>query len=228
MSITLIKLPQLSIMDHLKNLIQKLQDQVRNHELTTSNIDTAIEALKNLGYTYDENKFPSLPHDTHAFDAKIDEVPNSLAEALLWKLGKWPAYKKFVSNFEKKEEVSSEGGVVFSAFAKHLQNQANNPIYDQHAMRAIWAITVLSPKDQDQCKRLLLNKGKMWKDAGSGNSEEACYNIFVEQINHLCQVNEISHSHLDKLLMPLGQAIKKTKIQKTDEDTFMYLCGWSA
>lgn len=204
---------------------------IAQKKLTNEEINKAIGTLRELGHnTYDRNKFPAL-ENTDSFDVEIGSTPATLAEAFLWKLGKWPAYKTFVENYKAENmEVSKKGGIVFSAFAKHLQNN-DLPIYDQHAIRSIWAICELEEKDQSRCKSLLLDTSGAWKQTGSGD-DGSCYKLFVDQVEAICKDNNVSHRELDMLLMPLGQAIKKEtrtkkkiKDSKSDFQRFSELCN---
>jgi len=203
----------------IRSLIQEIKTAVAHNKLTNSAIADAIKELESLGHsTYDNNKFPLL-ENTNSFDVSVGSTPASLAEALLWKLGKWPTYKTFVENYKNKElEVSTTGGIVFSAFAKHLQNN-EYPIYDQHSIRAIWAICELQIDEQEFCQSLLFDKSGAWKQAGSGD-DGSCYKLFITWVKKICHENGVSHRELDQLLMPLGQAIKKeTRSKKTDNDS---------
>ena len=137
-----------------------------------------LETLTNIGYQYDSELFPELPTNAE-FCSNIDDAPNSLAEALLWKMGKWGVYRDFVNNYNTDGPLVKKTDVVFSAFAKHLKN-SDNPIYDQHALRAIWDIgTNLSPDQRMQCKSALIkSKGierGSWKTTLSGKETIACY-----------------------------------------------------
>lgn len=215
----------------LSDLIKALQEAVHGNKLTGQVVEDATKTLTVLGHKeYDFEKFPVLT-TTSSFKGSVGDTPDSLAEALLWKLGKWEVYKTYVENFNNKElKVSSKGGVVFSAFAKHLQDKNNNPIYDQHAIRALWAISVFSNDEKEKCKSLLFDGSSHWKHAGSGD-DGSCYALFVRHMKSLCEVNNVSSEKLDRLLMPLGQAIKKdtrikkgTKSSDTDHDRFSDLC----
>lgn len=215
----------------LADLIGCLQSSVANENLTLQVIGDAKSQLSGLGFKeYDLKKFPKLS-DTASFSGDISISPQSLAEALLWKLGKWTAYQTFVQNFNDKNlRVSSKGGVVFSAFAKHLQDNGN-PIYDQHAIRALWAICKFTEEESKKCKSLLFDRSDNWKDAGSGD-DGSCYEIFVKYVRKLCADKKLSNDDLDRLLMPLGQAIKKaakkgTKSTQSDWEQFKKLC-WSS
>ena len=217
--------------ENMAELVAMLKIAVAKEQLSDTVISDAIGALKRLGHkTYDANKFPQL-ENTSSFDIRVGSTPATLAEALLWKLGKWPTYKTFVENYQTKDlEVSTKGGVVFSAFAKHLQNN-NFPIYDQHAIRAIWAICELKRNEQSLCMALLLDKSGSWKRSGSGD-DGSCYKLFVDHVEQICKKNNLNHRELDLLLMPLGQALKKeTRSKKKDKDgkselqKFKSLCG---
>jgi hypothetical protein len=191
----------------LRELLCLLQGAVAHDALDEACLAAAIDDLHALGYRYEALKFPPLPDNTADFDTSVGDAPRTLAEAMLWKLGKWPAYKSFSKNFcNAQHRVSADGGVVFSAFALHLQDQSN-PIYDQHAIRALWAISSFSDEEEKRCTSLLFKGNGDWKDAGSGD-DGACYQVFVRHVSALCERNRIEHGKLDKLLMPLGQAIK--------------------
>ncbi len=210
----------------LSELIGEIRQAIQINKLTVE----AATRLGELGYKgYDLDKFPQLS-DMSSVNDKIGESPESLAEAFLWKLGKWKAYKIFVQNYnDKTSKVSSRGGVIFSAFAKHLQDN-NNPIFDQHTIRALWAICSFSDSQQEKCKSFLFNRSSNWKGSGSGD-DGSCYELFVSHIASLCKNNDISSMDLDHLLMPLGQAIKKcTKSKKgrkspeSDYERFCSMC----
>ncbi len=204
---------------NVQELVSKLKSAVAQEQLSGTVISEAIDTLKRLGHkTYDSNKFPQL-ENTSSFDVGVGSTPATLAEALLWKLGKWPTYKTFVENYQTKDlEVSTRGGIVFSAFAKHLQNY-EFPVYDQHAIRAIWAICQLEANEQSLCKALLLDRSGAWKQSGSGD-DGSCYKLFVHNVEQICKQNGVTHRDLDLLLMPLGQTLKKeTRTKKKDGDT---------
>lgn len=212
----------------LADLIGYLQSTVANKKLTLQVIDDAKGQLSRLGFKqYDLKKFPKLS-GTPRFSGDISSSPQSLAEALLWKLGKWTAYETFVKNFNNKNlTVSSRGGVVFSAFAKHLQDN-ENPIYDQHAIRALWAICKFTEIESQKCKSLLFDGRNNWKDAGSGD-DGSCYVIFIKYVRKLCDDEKLSNDDLDRLLMPLGQAIKKetkngARAPQSERERFENLC----
>lgn len=212
----------------MENLINHLQVNVKEKKIDGKLIASAISYLVDLGYEpYDKEKFPTLVN-TESFNSTIGSTPENLAEALLWKLGKWPVYKTFVENYKNDDlEVSSTGGVVLSAFAKHLHDN-DRPIYDQHAIRAIWAICELDEKEQALCKNLLVKKSGEWKDTGSGD-DGSCYQLFVSWIKKICTENNLDHRDWDTLLMPLGQALKKStrtkKTDKSDYQNFIDICN---
>jgi len=217
----------------LSSLMQQLRQLIARNELSSESVLNAIQKLSELNFNiYNMDKFPPLAN-TDKFIDNSGDTPNNLAEALLWKLGKWQIYKTFINNYTNSDAgVTADGGVVLSAFAMHLKN-TDNPIYDQHAIRAIWAICeAFSDEEKQKCKLLLFDGSNYWKQTGSGD-DGTCYKIFVKHISKICQKNNISNDEFDKLLMPLGQAIKKvTAIKKserpssdsTEYDNFIQLC----
>jgi len=147
-------------------------------------------------------------------------------------MGKWEVYKTFCLDYSNNHS-KLEGGFVFGAFAKHLKNRLN-PIYDQHALRALWAICDLSDNEKDNCSAFLFDGSGKWKEVGSGGVAGSCYELFMKHVGHLCSNNRISNAELDRVLMPLGQARKKstkngnaTKSSQSESDRFFALC-WSA
>jgi hypothetical protein len=207
----------------LKGIIETLHKAIANGEMTKRTVETAIKNLSDLGYQYDDERFPALA-DTENFTDASGETPCNLAEALLWKLGKWKSYKKFSANYMDKDARPTKQDVVFFAFAKHLKDKSN-PIYDQHAIRALWAIHgKLTDDESKKCKSLLLDGKSKWKQTGTSSDAIECYELFVKHIDHLVAVSDgVTKGELDRLLMPLGQAIKK----ETDSYAkFCLLCGW--
>jgi len=208
--------------NHLGKLITDLQTKILKGGLNRAAIEEAVKGLATLGYEYDNDSFPPLIGTEKFFDTSMDS-PKSLAEALLWKLGKWKSYKKFCENYVARIAEPTKNDVVFYAFAMHLRDK-DNPMYDQHAMRALWAICrKLTPDECQKCKSLLFNKQSKWKQSGTGKNSIECYRIFVKHINDLISASGgAGKGELDRLLMPLRQAIK----EKTETYAqFDALCG---
>jgi hypothetical protein len=198
---------------NLNGLVVALQQAVNRKELSSNFLVESVNKLVELGYEkYNLEKFPKLKN-TSSFSGDIGITPMNLAEALIWKLGRWQTYRTYVENFNNKElKVSPHGGVVLSAFAKHMQNP-DCPIYDQHAIRALWAIGNFTDDEQDKCASLLLDKSSNWKAPGSGD-DGTCYDLFVSHLMTLCSENGVCNEEVDQLLMPLGQALKKSSKAK--------------
>ncbi len=207
----------------LPGLIAVLQGAVAAGGIDYEVLRKAVTCLSTLGYRYDYDLFPEL-EKTETYTDSIGEAPCNLAEALLWKLGKWKSYKKFVAYYKDIDLSPTHTDVVFYAFARHLKDRSN-PIYDQHAIRALWAICGnFSDAEKSSCRSLLFNRYGKWKQVGSGSATIECYKIFVLHIKSLIvDQSGPSMTEIDRLLMPLGQAIKKTT--NTYEE-FQRLCGW--
>lgn len=206
----------------LQTLINDLQRLVSAKALNQEKILNAANSLNNMGFRYNNDQYPAL-RDTTTFQASQGETPENLAEALLWKMGKWKVYTQFRSDYRNETMTQlPKKRVVFFAFARHLRNPSN-PIYDQHALRALWAIYPLSDTEKGYCKSVLVRQNGQWKTSGGGQHAAACYELYVKYVTALTTDSGPNLTELDRLLMPLGQAIKE--LTETYAD-FKRLCGW--
>jgi hypothetical protein len=197
---------RMSIKVEIKAIISSLQGHVKAGTLGATVVREATSALARQGYQYDSIQFPELPTN-FLWDTSSCNSPQSLAEALLLKMGKWTIYKSFVEHHINPGSVPKNTDVVFFAFAKHLKDRSK-PIYDQHALRALWAIDInLSPEQGTLCRGLLAKRDGIWKQTISGSKAPEGYKVYVERIDELCK-GGAALGDVDKLLMPLGQAIK--------------------
>lgn len=210
----------------LQLIVTDLQTAANGHALTRNVVEKATNELRDLNYYYDDEKYPPIA-DSMTFTDTSGDSPSSLAEALLWKLGRWRAYKNFVETFANPNSDMDNRDVVFAAFAKHLRDR-NNSIYDQHALRALWAIGgAVSAVDKSICRSVLVNKRDEWKDAGYGPNAVNGYRLFEERVNVWTGQKEgPTRSSLDRLMMPLGKALKKES--PNGYHAFCALCGWPA
>ena len=208
----------------LQEITLNLRKAIDNNKLTQLIVYEKTQELSILGYKYDYESFPVLKNTDKFIDLSQD-TPINLAEALLWKLGKWKAYKKFTDNYANESSIASRTDVVFHAYAKHLRNK-DNPIYDQHALRALWVIcSNFTDDEKDKCKSVLFDSKNKWKQTGSGKYSVECYDLFVKHINVLTKhQNSPTKTEIDRLLMPLGQAIKKNT---SSYEAFCKFCQWS-
>lgn len=196
----------MSIKAGIKAVITSLQGHVKAGSLDAAVVRDATSALALHGYHYDALKFPELPSNFN-WDAADHHAPQSLAEALLWKMGKWPVYKSFVEHHANPASEPQNTDVVFYAFAKHLKD-SGKPIYDQHTLRALWAIdSGLTSDQRTLCRALLAKKDGNWKQIISGSRAPEGYALYAERITELCSGGVVM-GDLDKLLMPLGQGLK--------------------
>lgn len=203
----------------LKKLIANLRAAISDSGLTERAVDDAIAELAKIR-RYDEQKFPALPD--MKFEDTIGATPRSLAEALLWKLGKWTVYKRFAANYQTDNPSPTRTDVVLFAFAKHLKDKSI-PIYDQHAIRALWAIDEAMVNEAPKLKSLLFNGRNIWKATGSGGDTIECYELFVDRVPKvLSKIDAPSLNKMDRLLMPLGQSIKRAT---GSYEEFCELCG---
>jgi hypothetical protein len=210
------------MLEEIARIVESLRDSTYKQKLTATTTAETTHRLAKIGYQYDSALFPPLPKD-HDWGGASTTAPQTLAEALLWKMGKWKVYQGFASHFSEETSQSKGTDVVFFAFAKHLRNRTN-PIYDQHALRALWAIDSGMTEDQStMCKSVLLARDE-WKPIASGRYSIKAYELYLSRVKQLCsRIDSPSPEALDKLLMPLGQAIKA----HTNLDTFAKLRGIS-
>jgi hypothetical protein len=207
----------------LGELIGSLQCAVARGALDRETVHAAIKTLSGIGYVYDYGTFPALV-GTESFTDASGDTPSNLAEALLWKLGKWKSYKRFSANYANDDSSPTKTDVVFYAFARHLKDKSN-PIYDQHALRALWAICgKLTNAEKEQCRSVLFDARHKWRQTASGDEAIECYELFVWHVNDLVSAaGSATKPEIDHLLMPLGQAIKKSSGTYSE---FCSLCGW--
>jgi len=190
----------------LKALVSTLRGHTTEGTLNAAAVQAATADLSRLGYAYDASLFPPLPTN-HRWGIPALVEPQSLAEALLWKMGKWKIYKSFVAHYGNASSTPKNTDVVFHAFAKHLRDPSR-PIYDQHALRALWAIDAgLTPEQASACRNLLVKRSGKWKPIASGSKTPVGYQIYAVRVAALCS-DDVLLGDLDKLLMPLGQALK--------------------
>lgn len=209
--------------ESLGGILADLRGSIARRALDRRAVSNACRALENVNenYRYDDGAFPQLT-DTHQFVVHVGTTPTNLAEAMLWKLGRWKAYKRFAANYKDPLAEPTTQDVVLFGFARHLKDKSR-PIYDQHAIRAIWAIDDnLTPAESAICKSVLFDTHHKWKASGSGSDTIDCYNLFVRRVANLAPAEgNVTNIELDRLLMPLGQAIKELT---GSYEEFMALC----
>ncbi len=203
----------------LKKLVNSLQLSIRKKEITRETVSDATRDLAGIGFRYDYETYPPLGN-IGVVSIGGSASPQNLGEALLWKLGKWKAYRKFSRHYADEQSRPSNTDAVFYAFARHLKDRSN-PIFDQHGVRAIWAICgELDSGEQRACKKFLMNKRGKWKATGGGSSGVECYRIFLKCIGQMAE-GGATKGDIDVLLMPLGQALK---CYSTSLSQFRQLC----
>ena len=217
----------------VKDIIRQLRDGMEDG-LTADDIEDSINKINNhlpRQYHYNCKKFPALKRTKHLSMGSI-VTPQSVAEAYIWKQGKWKEYGKFVGWYYYPDAKPPKDRIVMYAYAKHLRDPSL-PIFDQHALRSLWAISdVLWAARLDPCKDyLVVAKTNNWKDSGnSRTSALLCYRLFCAEFIATRAANNISQYRFDQLLWSLGKALKSISKTHTggrgnDYDEFCDIIG---
>ncbi len=198
-----------------KKELNEVIKYLRRNGINKETVKESIEKVNDLGFKYNINKFPELIN-TKNFDVSNSASPINLAEALLWKIGRWDSYVNFRKYYGDQTQLPKKD-VVFYAFALHLANPEENPIFDQHTLRAMYAINENWSEKEDKAivKHTLLTNNNNWKTTLSGKNFKKSYDIYC---NYVSDVINNKHpatlAEIDHLLMTLGQAIKKCSIKE--------------
>jgi hypothetical protein len=180
----------------------------------------------------DDQDILDIPGDWGSLDPTPDGEPvvigyrpPTLAEALLWKMGKWKSYVRLVQDFAAAPFGPLVGSrMVFQAFARHLRT-TTLPIFDQHALRAMWAIRGI-PMDADwqACRSYLMSGDGSWNSTRPADAAVRSYTWYCNQISTIPLADDRAGLRaVDRLLMPLGKALKE---QSANLDEFTLIADW--
>jgi hypothetical protein len=190
-----------------KNL-KKMVTQIRSALLGKRpiDLDKYKSGLAALGksYTYKTTQYPDfeLPSD---LKHRTSDTPTNLAEAFIWKTTFWNKYGKFVDAYKNGGPPQGDY-ITFWAYAMYLRNP-DLPIFDQHALRAVWALSsTVKVSDLSNLREFLL-AGDSWELYAKGSTAKKCYDYFVRRVGSLAG-DRLDIREFDKVLMPLGKALK--------------------
>lgn len=169
--------------DWVIGVVDFIRNNCASDESLLGCLPTASSCLEKNGFSYDANKFPEVDYSAIAKGCSTDR-PSTLAEAMIWKLGRWSAYVRFRKNFQAASPEPTSTDVVLFAFSKHLKDPDNNPIYDQHVVRALWAIT-REKGMKHKLQSLLFHQNGKWKESSSGKTAICCYHWYVNTLRGL-------------------------------------------
>lgn len=139
-------------------------------------------------------------------DSKIEDPLAKLLYAILWKQGDLLKISHVLKGIRRNGN-DSKSGVVFHQFGRHLSNPENEPIIDQHVIRA-FAIRQESEKI------------KYWRKLGLITNKEAHITIVDEYCAWLKNSKGWSKKEIDivdKILFATGKAVKAGKRKNEDE-----------
>lgn len=153
-----------------------------------------ISLLKEKKILGDDNNI----HDISAFSPA-----EKLLYALIWKNGDLLKMKHIVSGILADDEADVEEAIVFNQFGRYLSGRKNEPIIDQHVLRAFGVYEYRDDaKAMERYRKMsvvtkkevpLIKRYKVWlsKELHATLREEPEYNF-----------------HVDKLLFGLGRYLK--------------------
>jgi hypothetical protein len=199
----------------LRRLIIEIREEAisRNKQgkkLTENTINRFAQLLverTTSTYRYKDETYPDFAIPDKLGVSRKD-YPATLAEMFIWKQTDWPKYLKFRDWYNPKLAMAApQGGAVHYAFAKYLAKKGKEPIFDQHSCRAIWALLKPLPGFDDSLYKSYLTHKGSWN---SGQNEDDvpvdCYWQYLEDAARF--TSPANYDALNKLLMPLGRAVR--------------------
>ncbi len=213
-----------------KNLVQVIFKEL---EANTFNLENYEEELKQKGipekYFFQIDKYPQLGIRITKEDIEELKKSNILDEngiinldnielnplikllyAMAWKQGDLPKFSSIISGILDIDRTKTTGK-VFNQFGKHLNNPNEEPIIDQHVLRAYLTYVVkfkndqrvISPQqlvnyDSNKIKPSHIEEYKIWLN-----------NYFGKDINNREQLIY----YIDKTLYALGKYLKDYPVQ---------------
>lgn len=145
-----------------------------------------------------ENKLNNLKPET------INDPLTKLYYAMLWKQGDLPKLKHIVYGLAEKEKNDMQG-IVLHQFGRFLKNKKHHPIVDQHVIRAFKSGTdIINFENYRKINSLEKEIHKTY------------ISEYIDWIRELkpeikSELREEYLFKVDRILMALGKAIKKTK-----------------
>lgn len=213
----------------VKNLIQWTFDKIESAE-TIKEIDDILNDPKIYENRMNEDSYPKLKFKIdkkEIEDLKSRRILNQnnsisnevsgtsmdtltkLLYAVSWKNGDLKKIKHIVDGVTSKEAINRKTGLVFYQFGKYLTKEPNEPIIDQHVLRA-FAIYKAIKENQgiDSSRKIslitekqvgLINDYKTWlkSELQGGLVKESDYTY-----------------HIDKVLFAVGKTVKPKKNDK--------------
>lgn len=164
-----------------------------------------------LHFSLNEDDISSIDENILNDDGSIGEeaskhIQDPLAKilyAVLWKNGDLQKIKHVVQGIKGNNELETiDEAVVFKQFGKHLANKQEEPIIDQHVLRAF---SIYQATDATMVSKLLkqtiFNDWKLVQE----------YKAWFKKLNAQKENIEGWRSKVDQLLFSLGKSLKAIK-----------------
>lgn len=186
----------------------------------------SIEALKKILEDFDQkNKMNSDKYPRIKFKINYDEIEKHLNEegnlpndnslitdplakllyALAWKNGDLVKIKHIVKGIKDVENHSfdKDDGLVFYQFGKYLAKKNNEPIIDQHVIRAFKVFQSKNDNEIESLRKINLLNNKIHKNYIEDYKQWLRKDSNIELRNH-----EDFTYYVDQILFALGKTIK--------------------
>lgn len=187
-----------------KKTCKELEEMINSNE-TLNNRRLSIDKYPPIKFSITPEEIETLRKDkiiekgelSKKTSSKIEGTLAKLLYAMAWKNGDLPKLKHIIKGILDSEEDSDEqeAALVFYQFGKHLANSNEEPIIDQHVLRAFAIYRGLKNTPKEQKK--IIAAYKEWF-----SSSEIKQELKMEK--------DYMH-HIDMVLFATGKAIKNVK-----------------
>lgn len=209
----------------VKDLIQQTFDKIESAE-TIKEIDDILTDPQIYKNRMDENTYPKLQfkidekeiedlikgkllNQNNSISKEVSGTPmNTLTKllyALSWKRGDLKKLKHIIDGITSTESTKQKTGLVFYQFGKYLTQGSNEPIIDQHVLRAFGihqAIRENNSIDSLRRQSLITDKHEdLIKD----------YKVWLSKLKPELKMNGDYMHHVDKVLFATGKTVKSKK-----------------
>lgn len=209
-----------------KAIVTEYFDKIQNKKSESELSEILVELEKILKIEFDTSKYPKLTFSIsieeietlkseNKIDNKLDleldisqKITDPLTKilyALAWKNGDLQKIKHIINGIieSNNEDDPSKQGLVFNQFGKHLTDRNNQPIIDQHTIRAFAVFKAETDDDKaiSEARKIKLINNEQISDY------KKWIKTYLEKVNSEESKSEILY-YVDKILFLIGRKIK--------------------